>query len=140
MASWRDTTDQQAQDDLDDLVDAGFGTAEEQLRQHGEFYPFAVTRSLDGDTELLGVTAEGEHPEVADVLTDLWQVLTETREDLRAVGVVSNRVANGTDAVAVQLEHREGAAIEVSLPYQLAESEFSPGQISAGEGVRRVWS
>lgn len=139
MVSWRSTTTQLAQDDLDDLTDTGLDAAEQQLRRHGEFYPFAVTRTLDGDTHLLEVAAEGEHPESAVVLRDLWQALNETREDLRAVGVVSDRVLDGSDTVAIQLEHRQGIAIEVSLPYQLTGSEFSSGQVSAAEGACRIW-
>ncbi|MEU4649238.1 hypothetical protein [Nocardia fluminea] len=47
--SWRETTPQPVQDDMDDLLDAALILAEEQLTQRGEFYPFSMAIDASGD-------------------------------------------------------------------------------------------
>jgi hypothetical protein len=139
MASWRDTAGAQVQDDLDTLLDAALTTAEQSLRDEGGFLPFAVARTYDGEDQLVNVAVADDETDAEELLGSLWQSLTEHSGDFRAAGVVTDRTADDGDRVAVQLEHREGPAIEVTLPYRLVDGAFEPGDLTAGEGIARLW-
>jgi hypothetical protein len=139
MPSWRDQASAQAQEDLDAVLDAALSTAEQALRDRGEFYPFAVVRTADGRTALVGADVTEEHPDAETVIAELWGVLQDQRVDLRAAGVVSDRVLDGSDQVAVLLEHEEGTALEVTLGYELDGRSFVAGALTAGPGLSRVW-
>jgi hypothetical protein len=139
MASWRETAGAQVQSDLDSLLDAALTTAEQSLRDAGGFLPFAVARTHDGEDQLVNVAMTDEAPDPQEVLASLWRSLSEHSGDFRAAGVVTDRTADDGDQVAVQLEHADGPAIEVTLPYRLVDGSFEPGTLSAGEGIARVW-
>ena len=139
MASWRDTAGAQVQSDLDTLLDAALTTAEQSLRDAGGFLPFAVARTYDGEDQLVNVAVPSDSADPAELLSALWQSLSEHSGDLRAAGVVTDRTADDGDQVAVQLEHADGPAIEVTLPYRLVDGSFEPGTLRAGEGIARVW-
>lgn len=141
MASWRDSVSEQAADDLDALVDAGLSTAEDELRREGAFHPFAVARTVDGETQLVGVVDDvvAESPDPVDLVGRLWDTLQDARESFRAAGVVTDRTLDGDDQVAVQVEHAEGRALEVTLAYRLDGGRFQPGALAAGDGIRRLW-
>jgi hypothetical protein len=139
MASWRDTAGAQVQADLDALLTAALTTAEQSLRDAGGFLPFAVARTYDGEDQLVNVAVEGAETDAEELLASLWQSLADHSGDFRAAGVVTDRTADDGDRVAVQLEHADGPAIEVTLPYRLADGAFEPGPLAAGEGIARLW-
>jgi hypothetical protein len=139
MASWRETASAQVQADLDTLLDAALTTAEQSLRDEGGFLPFAVARTYDGEDQLVNVGVASDDTDAEELLGLLWQSLTEHSGDFRAAGVVTDRTADDGDRVAVQLEHAEGPAIEVTLPYRLVGGVLQPGDLTAGEGTARLW-
>jgi hypothetical protein len=144
MASWRESLSEEAQADVDRTLNEALPFAQQLLDRHGEFFPYAVKMAVSGD---IGVVAadpgQGEHPISTDVLSVLYQGLTLERETLRATGVVSD-VKTGSppsDAIRVEIEHREGAALAVYLPY--TKKRFGRGvnygDIQAASGERRIW-
>ena len=139
MASWRDTAGAEVQNDLDTLLDAALTTAEQSLRDAGGFLPFAVARTYDGEDQLVNVALTDDAPSPEQLLASLWASLAEHSGDFRAAGVVTDRTADEGDQVAVQLEHADGPAIEVTLPYRLVDGSFEAGTLAAGEGVARIW-
>lgn len=139
MASWRDTAGAQVQADLDALLTAALTTAEQALRDAGGFLPFAVARTYDGEDQLVNVAVDSAETDAEALLSSLWQSLVDHSGDFRAVGVVTDRTADDSDRVAVQLEHADGPAIEVTLPYRMADGAFEPGTLAAGEGIARIW-
>jgi D-alanyl-D-alanine dipeptidase len=139
MSSWRDTASEQAQVELDTLLDTALSTAQHELVEHGEFVPFAVVRRHDGATALVGTVTDGDHPAPEEHIGRLWDVLRDQRDGLRAAALVSDWTYDSQDQLAVQLEHAEGQAIEVTLAYRLEAGSFEPGDLSAGEGIRWIW-
>lgn len=150
MSSWRDETSEQAQGDLDDLLDLALRTAQEQLDVAGEFYPFAVALGESGEPGLVQppLRTEKDVADVAEVHERCWRALQEDVGSLRAAAVVTNVVVSDGDAIAVALEHKEGPAITVFLPYdaQGKTNGKKPaqkhlfGDLTAMKGQPRLWA
>jgi hypothetical protein len=143
VTSWRDAATADAQNDLDGLVNAALPFATQMLESHGEFFPFGVALDGSGATRMVaGDPGHGEQPASADVLSTLVAGLRNQRDDLRAVALVSDVRLGDSDAVRVELEHREGQAMAVFLPYKQKHLrrgvEF--GDLAAGPGSQQVWS
>lgn len=143
MASWRDSASPQAQQDLDGLLEPALGFAQQQLAQHGEFFPYAVVVRSDGQTEMVAARpdAANDRPASAGVIAACRTTLAERRDQLRAAAVVADvRLPDG-DAVQVELEHTEGPALTIQLPY--SKKRFGRGidygQLRAAAGARHVW-
>lgn len=144
MTSWRDTASAQSQNDLDGLLNVTLGFAQQQLSTHGEFFPFAAALGTNGETEMIAAlpSASTDRPAPADVIASCLDQLTTRRHRLRAAAVVSNVKTSALgDAIEVDLEHAEGHALQVVLPYTKRRlrkgAEF--GQPHAQRGSKRVW-
>ena len=119
VASWRDSASPQVQDDLDGLLNAALPFAQQMLGESGEFFPFGVVLSSGGDIRMIAAdTGHDDKPRSTDVLATRVRGVRVDREALRAVALVSDVRTDDTDAVQVELEHREGAAMAVLLPYK----------------------
>jgi len=150
VTSWRDDTSQQAQDELDDLLDVSLRAAQQRLDDVGEFYPFAVTIAEVGRVGVLTPqvqTGPRAVADVAEVFELCWTTLRGEADTARAAAVVTNVGGPDGDAIAVALEHREGPAIEVFLPYvaQGRTNGKKPpqrhrfGELQAAPGQSRIW-
>jgi hypothetical protein len=142
MASWRDHASQQAQDDLDGLMNQAFPFAKQMLAKHGEFFPYAVGVSQLGEVRMFAAdSGTSEHPPATDVLQDLRDGLRSERNALRAVALTSDVRVADSDAIHVELEHREGIAISVLLRYrQMNGSGIEYGTLSADPGQAHIWA
>lgn len=144
MSSWRDNASHQAQADLDGLVGAALGFAQQQLDTHGEFFPYAVAIDLDGEAEMIAARPDpdDEHPKSADVIEACVAALISQRDYIRAGAVVADVRLADSDAVRVDLEHSEGHALTVLLPYSKKRRRrgIDYGQLRAQTGSVRVWT
>jgi len=142
MTSWRDTASAEAQADLDGLLDASLQLGQELLEQHGEFFPVAMRVSAAGDTAGFAAGGLGERPRSRDVAAVLYEGLEANAAIDRACAVVTDiPLSSGSDAIRVELEHRDGIAITVVLPYASeADGARTFGSLSATTGERRVWT
>lgn len=147
MTSWRDTASPQAQRDLDELLNAALGSAQQQLARRGEFYPYAVAIRFDGQAEMIAARPEptDEHPAARDVITACVDELRSRQEQLRAGAIVSDiRLPglNSSDAIDVSLEHAEGHALRVQLPYTRRRlgKEIDYGRLRAAPAGRQIWA
>lgn len=149
MTSWRDDASKQAQDDLDDLLDFSLRAAQQRLDDAGEFYPFPVTGAEDGPV-VVAVQVPSRPRAVADVAEVFelcWATLRALAETSRAGAVVTNVGGPDGDAIAVALEHREGQAVEVCLPYaaqgktngKKPPQKHRFGDLQAAPGQSRIW-
>ena len=142
--AWRDATPQAVQDDLDSLVGPAMEAAQELLGKHGEFFPFCL--ALDQGGQLGFVHADpghGERPPSQAVLDVLYEGAIDQKVALRAVAFIADVRLAGSDAVRVELEHRDGGpGLAVLAPYRLAgllRKRARFGDLELADGTRRVW-
>ena len=152
MTSWRDTASAQAQADYDTLLDAVLGFAQQLLTTSGEFYPFAAAIRTDGKAEMVAArpNPDDEHPRSDDVIAATIARLINQRDHIRACAIVADvRLTDVADvrlterdAIRVDLEHAEGHALTILLPYAKKRlgRKIRFGQLRAQAGERRLWT
>lgn len=134
--------------DLDALLNVLLPLAEETLERHGEFYPFGAGMGKNGEISQVAGYPGGEHPESQEVLRLLVGGLKAQAQDggLRAAGIcldvrtIPPGEVDKVDAVCTRLEHVDGEAIEVFLPYRkglLGGIDY--GDLFAREGTPQVF-
>ena len=113
------------------------------LEEHGEFFPYGVALDACGEARMVaGEPGQGEQPASLDVLLTLVEGLRAERKSLRAVALISDVRLAESDAVRVELEHRDGHAIAVLLPYKKKRLRRGVdfGDLIATPGSQQVWS
>ncbi len=142
VTSWRDTASQQAQDDLDGLLNAALPFAQEMLEKHGDFLPYGVSLSLEGEGSMVTGYEGDERPISSEVLSLLIDGLRQQRDRLRAAALVSDVRAGGSDAIRVELEHSEGPTMAVLLPYQKKRLRrgVEYGSLQASASTGHIWT
>jgi hypothetical protein len=135
-------------DELDALLDPLLNFAQEMLRTKGEFLPFGATMTNEGQVSLTAADTGEERPE-SQVVIELLASGMRTQANaghIRAAGICyDSRFTPGggekTDAIAVSLEHRQGDAALVMLPYSKGRfSGLKFGQLVAmAPDERRVF-
>ena len=143
MSSWREDASARAQEDLDALLDMVLPFAQQQLASHGGFFPYGAYIGLGGVAEFVAIYSDSEHPDAAKMFEDSFLALAARRDVIRAAAVaVDVRIGGGvSDAISVNLEHAEGHAITVLLPYSKARfgKRIKYGSMSAQAGEHRIW-
>ncbi len=146
MGSWRDSLSPQAQQGVDVLLNESLPFGQRMLEEHGEFFPYAVAMSASGEVEIFGAQiGPDENPPSGKVLDVLYEGLRSRRDSIRAAAVVSDvvvREPGETEASRIEIEHREGVALTVLLPYEKASHprRVRYGDLQAMPASRRVWS
>jgi hypothetical protein len=83
VPTWRERASQQAQDDLDGLVNALLPFAQKMLNEQGEFFPFGAAVTSDGETRLWSSDPDGgERPPSAAVQAYLLSGFRSERDHL----------------------------------------------------------
>ncbi len=101
MRARRRGASQQAQDDLDGLLNAALPAGQEMLEKDGEFFPYGVALRTDGEARMVAGYTGDEHPPSAEVHALLVDGFREQRDDLRAVAIVSDvRTSDSTPFVS----------------------------------------
>ena len=142
MTSWRATASASAQEDLDGLLNVVLPLAQELLGKNGQFYPFGASVSAAGEASLTAADAGlGDHPQPEQVLAGLYDGARAGVAEIRAAAFVVDVIANGSDAVRVELEHQDGIALAVLVPYTPSTRNRVPKfeQMSVAPGEPRVW-
>ena len=117
---WRETASQQAQDEVDLLFGECMNFAVQLLSKQKEFYPFSLTLSKDDEIAIVGTYSGEERPLSQDVISDLKDALSSSRDNLRAAVIVDDvKVDHKYDAVRASIEHCEGAVFEIVIPYEI---------------------
>ena len=140
MPSWRDTTPQPI---LDNMVGMAIDAAQSLLDKNGEFFRFGVTITSDGEERLAAADPGlGEHRESLAVLDSLYRGVMTSGEGLRGAAFVAEVRTDGTDAIRVRAEHRDGGpGVEVLMRYEKKRfrKTVEYGSVTASSGPRRIW-
>jgi hypothetical protein len=140
MTSWRDSLSAEAQADMDNMLDAALPFAQQMLAKHGEFYPYAVSMSAGGEVAMVAAEVGKEKAASIDVLALLYEGLASRAQELRAAAVVSDvKLGSVEDAIRVEIEHREGGALAVVLPYKTQRGGIKYGDLAAIPAEPRMW-
>lgn len=125
-------------EEVEELMNAGLPLAERMLREHGEFYPYAVIRKSDGEIVHVGAqdksTARPASSTLIDILEEAIRRQAEAGE-LAATALFFDVLVKPPggeskgDAIQIALEHRSGYGADVYFPYVLATRN---GEIAFG--------
>jgi hypothetical protein len=126
----------EAKKQSEELMNAVLPFAEQMLRKHGEFFPFGGTINKAGKIENQGAWTGSEHPPSQEVIETLHKayVLGAKKGDYIATALVYDvRVIppgqkEKTDAIAVDISHRDGISQTVIYPYRLKDKQFVAGE------------
>jgi hypothetical protein len=128
---------------MDRLLNLALPFAQQMLAKHGEFFPYAMATSQDGQDRMIGGYTGIEKPPSAELLSLLYDGLRARAADERAAAVVADvRLRTPeTAAIQVELEHRDGVSLTVHLPYRKKPlgGALEYGQISAAAGRCKIW-
>lgn len=142
--SWRDDVPVPVQDDVEECFGAVLDLAGHLLGKHGEFFPVGATlASPGGQADLMAVGDDGlgEQPESTAVLERLYGAAAAQRASIVAAAFASDvRLADGQDAVRVEVEHVNGPALEIVVPYRRSRLRRSVtfGDMSTAPGARHM--
>jgi hypothetical protein len=136
-----------SREEIEKLLNYLMPFAEERLNRDGEFYPYAAMVAADGELKS-GSAAEGEDPDVADLLVALHQELRDLAAEgsIRASGIAADVTLTDpdsgktTDAVQLELDHAEGDAVDVYVPYESASEGVRFGDLVSAKGREPVFS
>lgn len=147
--SWRDSVPEASATDLENLIGTGVGAAQEQLERNGGFLPFALVVHNDGEVRLVAVTpadadnGSDAHFDADTMIRDLHELLRQHRDEFRAAAVVCDITLpeEGTDAIHVAAEHRDGSLFATVLPYapDPGTHGLAFGQLCADANEPAVW-
>ena len=129
-----------AKSDVENLMNDMLPFAEQLLSEHGEFFPYGAALDPEGEVvSIAGYTGSEQPPsqELIDLLREGF--VSRAREGYIATALYYDvRISIGenetSDAIAVELDHREGYSVIVFFPYELKSGEVLFGELSAQEG------
>ena len=136
-----------AKDDCNQLLDATVPRAENLLREHGEFFPIGAQMLPSG--EIVPVAAyAGEEQPPSQHLIDLLQISFKTRaydSEIVATALVYDVSVTPpgsdrkSDAIAVNLDHRDNYSVTVFFPYVIASGEPALGEAFGNIGENPIF-
>jgi len=135
-------------EEIQELLNYLLPFAERMLEEHGEFYPYAAAMAADGEVSAVAAGTEDEHPDVGDVLVELHALLREQAAEgsIRASGIAADVTltdpdsGDTTDAVQVELDHAQGDALDVYVPYERAGEGVKFGELVSAQGREPVFT
>lgn len=126
---------------LDQLFSAALEAAAQLISVDGEFYPFAVAMTAQGELVAPAVDPEADTPTAEQVVDLLIDALIEGRDAIVGAAICSDVTiaadGGGRDAIRIELEAPDAEPVTVVVPYDdgpvLADPFGLPGE-------RRIFS
>lgn len=145
MSDWRDAASDEVQDDFDRLAEVTLAAARRFLDLEGEFIPFPMAIKTDGVLAPIGLDqpTAPTAPDIQEVMDGLVGVFRERRGSIRALAIAADVLIPGEmlDAIEVRLEHSDGTAITILVPYTIDSLDdtylFEEPRVRAGD--RLIW-
>ena len=115
-----------AHPDLDQLLNAQLPFAQQMLAKHGEFYPFGAAMTTAGEITAEAAYDGTERPpsqQLIDMMTQAFRQRAAAGQ-IRAAAIcydirtIPPGETEKTDAICVGLEHQNGEAVDVCVPYK----------------------
>ena len=134
-----------ARSDLDALLAASLRTAQQHLAEAASFDPFVLVTNPEGRMLAAEVDRSqlGKHPESEELAEAATTQLAGLAPSVRATALTLNaRLARErTDAIEVRLEHRDGIALLVLVPYKRPKfgGRTEYGELRTFRGAHEVW-
>jgi hypothetical protein len=138
-----------AHPDFETLLNPLLSFAQQMLAKQGTFFPFGASMRSDGEIAMAAGYTGDLRLEPVEIIDLLVQAFREESAigAIRAVGIcvdmrfVPPNGSEKTDAICAQLEHVEGACIDVFLPYKKGWlGRFKFGEIFAVARDGRVFA
>lgn len=134
--------------ELDQVLNVLIPQAKRLLAKDGEFYPFCAFLEPGVEPAPLKAHGKDEQPTVEEVLARLEAASKGKAQagEIAAIGICLNAwvtppdTGERTDAIEVRLEHRDGVAMRVFLPYsKQGDDLFVYGEIFAAKSEPTVF-
>jgi hypothetical protein len=138
--SWRDEASDEALADMDGLLNLAIPFAQDMLAKHGAFYPYGAVVTHNGEERLIPVQVGSDQPQPVEVIEQLYHSMKAHSPSIRAAAVVADvSLPNEGNGVRIDLEHRDGVALALVLPYVLHNGAVDYGELTAGQANQRIW-
>jgi hypothetical protein len=129
------------------LLKAVLPFAQKMLSEHGEFYPFGATMKPDGTIVQVGAYDGREHPpsqSLIDLLRGAFTASAKSGDIIASATVYDVRTVppgatEKSDAVAVELDHRDSYSVVVFIPYKVQDHTVQFGQTFAQKGGASIF-
>jgi hypothetical protein len=145
MTNWREGASEEVQDDFDRLAEVTIAAARNFLDQGGDFIPFPMVIKADGELALIGLEqpVTPSVPNAQNVMKGIVELFRERRGSIRALAIGADVQVpeEATDAIEVRLEHRDGLAVTVLVPYQIdsLDDTYIYDEARIQDGDRQIW-
>lgn len=124
------------QEGLELLLNEGINASRFLLEKNGEMFPIAMTLAADNKIDYIAVPFENEQPNSQELIDEYVKVLSISKDmnefvatliayDIRLI----ESIEGFTDALALELEHKEGLTMKIIVPYKLAKSSLEIGTL-----------
>ena len=134
-------------DELEELMNSAIPFAQKMLKEHGEFFPYGEAIDSHGKIVAVGAHDGREQPpstELIRLLTDGLRAGAKSGEykataivyDVRIIPPGSNEKS---DAIAINLDHRDGLSIITFLPYKISGKDVIYGEMFAQKGEAKIF-
>jgi|SRR5471030_574189 hypothetical protein len=145
MSNWRDSASEEVQDDFDRLAEVTLAAARSFLDLEGSFIPFPMAIKTDGVLAPIGMEqpVTPTVPDIVEVMDGLVGLFRERRGSIRALAIGADVLIPGEmmDAIEVRLEHRDGTAIKILVPYTIDSLDdmylYDEPRIETGDRI--IW-
>jgi len=130
--------------DMNLLLNDGIETAVHFIEKSGEFYPFGVVKTNQGEIRHIQALMGDSRPASDSVFQILRDSLREggAKGEFETVAIVSNveltdrETGDKVDAISIEIDDRGSEPILCYIPYKTEGGEPVLGEIKAGTGVR----
>lgn len=139
---------QEAQAEVQQLMNRALVYAEQLLRRHGRFYPYGAAMTPDGEIHPIAAHNGQAQPSSEELLERLQAALAtgahrgQYKATARVYDVHIERPDSGepSDAVAVALDHRSSDSLIAVLPYQIVDGTLTFDRVFLQSGSNDIFA